>query len=126
MFKDLSCPISEADEVALLTQHVNEKLFERIVSQQATVEPSEVEVPPLTENEANALRYAAGYVPFALKQKLYIPVLQGPLSFLSNWLAVCAPVLVYVGWRDLKLVTDLHLYAGDTGQLGAARICSGH
>ena len=69
LFKDLSCPISEADEVALLTQHINEKLFERIVSQQATVEPSEVEVPPLTENEANALRYAAGYVPFALKQK---------------------------------------------------------
>ena len=56
----------------------------------------------------------------------YILVPQGPLSFLSNWLAVCAPVLVYVGWRDLKLDTDLHLYAGGTGQLGAARICSGH
>ena len=70
LFKDLSCSISKADEVALLTQHINQKLFERVVTQQAPVEPSEVEVPPLSENEANALRYAAGYVPFVLKQKL--------------------------------------------------------
>ena len=70
LFKDLNCSINKADEIALLTQHVNEKLFERIVPQQATVEPSEVEVPSLSENEANALRYAAGYVPFVLKRKL--------------------------------------------------------
>ena len=70
LFKDLSCSVSKADEVALLTQHINEKLFERVVTQQATVEPSEVEVPPLSENEANVLRYAAGYVPFVLKKKL--------------------------------------------------------
>ena len=68
LFKDLSCSVSKADEVALLTQHINEKLFERVVTQQATVEPSEVEVQPLSENEANALRYAAGYVPFVLKK----------------------------------------------------------
>ena len=51
---------------------------------------------------------------------------QGPLSFLSSWLAVCAPVSVYAGWRDLRLDTDLYLYAGNTDQLGAARICVGH
>ena len=53
-------------------------------------------------------------------------MLQGPLSFLSSSLAVCAPVLVYVGWRDLRLDTDPCFYAGNTDQLGAARICTGH
>ena len=70
LFQDVNCNISESDEVALFTQHINEKVFEMAVLQRTSIKSTTSKVPPLTENEANALRYAAGYVPFALKTKL--------------------------------------------------------
>ena len=56
---------------AILVQHVNLKIFETILLQQCQAKcTSQAEVPPLTSDEASALRYAAGYVPFALKKRL--------------------------------------------------------
>ena len=47
---------------ALLSEHVNQKLFmAKMVCNRS---------PALTDDEANALRYAAGYVPFSLQKKL--------------------------------------------------------
>ena len=56
----------------LLSQHINQKLFEENLRARTSRidngdEPTQR---PLTAGEANALRYAAGYVPFALKKKL--------------------------------------------------------
>ena len=56
--------------IALLTEHVNLKLFESCVRLDLPVATASPEIPPLTTDEANALRYVAGYVPFALKKKL--------------------------------------------------------
>ena len=45
------------------------KLFESCVRLDLPVATASPEIPPLTTEEANALRYVAGYVPFALKKK---------------------------------------------------------
>ena len=60
----------------LLSQHINQKLFEEILRARTSRidngdEPTQR---PLTAGEANALRYAAGYyVPFALKKLSHRP-----------------------------------------------------
>ena len=55
----------------LLSQHVSQRLFEEILRSHASlIEGDEASQRPLTAGEANALRYAAGYVPFSLKKKL--------------------------------------------------------
>lgn len=54
---------------ALLTEHVNLKLYESCVLLDLPVSATP-EVKPLTTDEANALRYASGYVLFILKKKL--------------------------------------------------------
>ena len=56
--------------MALFTQHVNQKLFEKMLTKRARSKVHGLVQKPLTAGEANALRYAAGYVPFALKNKL--------------------------------------------------------
>ena len=63
---------NKADGVVLLTQHINQKLFDSMLMEEArcsSVDRS-LSQASLTSSETNALRYAAGYVPFALKQKL--------------------------------------------------------
>lgn len=71
LFRDLKLPY-EARGVVLLTQHINQKLFEGMLSEEARSNNIDrlVSQTSLTSSEANALRYAAGYVPFALKKKL--------------------------------------------------------
>ena len=59
----------------LLSQHINQKLFEEILRARTSLidngdEPTQR---PLTVGEANALRYAAGYVPFSLKKLSHRP-----------------------------------------------------
>ena len=58
--------------IATFIQHVNLKIFENILLKQCheKCKCTSQEAPPLTDDEASALRYAAGYVPFALKKKL--------------------------------------------------------
>ena len=60
-----------SEGIVLLSQHVSHRLFEEILRSHASLtEGSETSQRPLTAGEANALRYAAGYVPFSLKKKL--------------------------------------------------------
>ena len=59
---------------ALLTEHVNEKLFTDSMLKNASSEthsakPDCAANTHLTDDEANALRYVAGYVPFSLQKK---------------------------------------------------------
>ena len=64
----------KADGVVLLTQHINQKLFDSMIMEEARCssmnQHHSLSQATLTSSEANALRYAAGYVPFALKKKL--------------------------------------------------------
>ena len=57
----------------LLSQHINQTFFEEILracTYTSLADDAEASQKPLTVSEANALRYAAGYVPFALKKRL--------------------------------------------------------
>lgn len=62
----------------LLGEYVNEKLFEEQVKCKFEVEEQCVEPAELTENDLNALRYAAGYVPWKLMQKFKKPTCKHP------------------------------------------------
>ena len=53
----------------LLGEYVNEKVFGEFVKEKFHVEPQDSEPAELTDNDLNALRYAAGYVPCKLRQK---------------------------------------------------------
>ena len=56
----------------LLGEYVNEKLFEEHVKERFEVEEqcvAMVEAAELSDNDLNALRYVAGYVPWKLRQK---------------------------------------------------------
>ena len=55
---------------AIFSQHVNLRLFEDHVLLSHLPETEIPQPPALTSDEANALRYAAGYVPSSLKRKL--------------------------------------------------------
>ena len=73
LFRDLEL-YYKGHGVVLLTQHVNQKLFECMLTEEARCNSMEHSVSQasksLSSSEANALRYSAGYVPFALKKKL--------------------------------------------------------
>ena len=69
LFRDLGLS-DKAPGVVLLTQHVNQKLFEGLLTKDAMCADRTTSHTSFTSDEANALRYAAGYVPFALKKKL--------------------------------------------------------
>lgn len=55
----------------LVYQHVTEKLFGGLIKDhfKDKLETSDVDIPPLTTDEENIIRYAAGYVPFKLLKK---------------------------------------------------------
>ena len=61
--------ITDVDDSSLVTQHINLKIFEGMLKKNTRIEQVESEIPLITQDEANALRYAAGYVPFALKKR---------------------------------------------------------
>ena len=54
----------DVDGSTLEAQHVNLNIFEGMTR----IEHVESEIPLITQDEANALRYAAGHVPFTLKK----------------------------------------------------------
>ena len=68
LIRNLGC--ERPGGMVLLSQHINQKLFEEILRARTSLINIEASQRPLTVGEANALRYAAGYVPFALKRKL--------------------------------------------------------
>ena len=53
----------------LLGEYVNEKVFGEHVKVKFHVEAPDTELPELTDSDLNALRYAAEYVPWKLRQK---------------------------------------------------------
>ena len=59
----------------MLAQYVFEELFEGIVKAKAETDNHQAEVALLTENEHNALRYAAGYVVRKLKESFIAHVI---------------------------------------------------
>lgn len=72
LFRDLGLS-DKAPGFVLLTQHINQKLFEQLLTKDAMCADkatSSTSQTSFTSDELNALRYAAGYVPFALKKKL--------------------------------------------------------
>ena len=65
--------IEDCDSDPLLMQYVLEQMFEKVITSTFTVMTNESPEEPITANEENALRYAAGYVPRALITKLSRP-----------------------------------------------------
>ena len=74
LIRSLGCEEVESARpggMVLLSQHINQRLFEEILrAHTSLIDDVEASQRPLTVGEANAPRYAAGYVPFALKKKL--------------------------------------------------------
>lgn len=71
LIRNVGCEEAGPGGMVLLSQHINQKLFEEILrARTSLINDTEASQRPLTVGEANALRYAAGYVPFALKKKL--------------------------------------------------------
>lgn len=64
----------------LLIEYVNEKLFAKHIKTKFDVEEQQSETAELIEDDLNALQYAAGFVPWKLKQKFKKPTCQHP-----NW-----------------------------------------
>ena len=69
LFRELGLP-DKAIGVMLLTQHVNQKPFEGLLTKDVMCADRTTSQASFTSDDANALQYAAGYVPFALKKKL--------------------------------------------------------
>ena len=61
-------------EDPLLSEYMHEKLFGMFVKTKYEVNELQIEDVDLTENDLNALRYAAGYVPWKLLQKYTKPI----------------------------------------------------
>ena len=59
----------DVDDSSLVVQHVNLKIFEGMLKRYTRIEQVESEIILITQDEANALRYAAGHVPFILKKR---------------------------------------------------------
>ena len=59
----------DVDDSSLVAQHINLKIFEEMLKRYTRIEQVESEIPLITQDEANALRYAAGHVPFTLKKR---------------------------------------------------------
>ena len=71
LIRNLGCEEAGPGGMVLLSQHINQKFFEEILrAHTSLIDDTEASQRPLTVGEANALQYAAGYVPFALKKKL--------------------------------------------------------
>ena len=70
LFRDLGLS-DKAPGVVLLTQHVNQKLFEGLLTKDAMCADRTTSHTSFTSDEANALRYAAGYVPLLSRKSLY-------------------------------------------------------
>ena len=68
LYTDLNVD-SKAAKDPLLIEYVNEKLFEGCVKAKFHIEEQQIEPPKMTEDDLNALRYAAGFVPWKLQQK---------------------------------------------------------
>ena len=62
----------------MLGEYVNEKVFGECIKEKFHVESQDSESAELTENDLNALRYAAGYVPCKLRQKYRKPTCKHP------------------------------------------------
>ena len=62
----------------LLGEYVNEKMFGECIKDKFHVESQDSEPAELTDNDLNALRYAAGYVPCKLRQKYRKPTCKHP------------------------------------------------
>ena len=54
--------ITDVKDSSLVTQHVKLKIFKGMLKRYTRIEQVESEIPLITQDEANALRYAAGYV----------------------------------------------------------------
>lgn len=71
LIRNLGCEEARPGGMVLLSQHINQRLYEEILrARTSLINNNEARQRSLTVGEANALRYAAGYVPFALKKKL--------------------------------------------------------
>lgn len=74
LIRSLGCEEVESARpggMVLLSQHINQRLFEEILRAHTSLtDDDKASQRALTVGEANALRYTAGYVPFALKKKL--------------------------------------------------------
>ena len=71
LIRNIGCEEVGFGGMVLLSQHINQRLFEEILQLNVSLtDGAEARQRPLTASEANALRYAAGCVPFALKKKL--------------------------------------------------------
>ncbi len=71
MWKDFLHQVKIAANEPLLFQYVVENIFSEVVkSHFSTVPESSVLPDHLSEHEQNAIRYVAGYIPYALKKKL--------------------------------------------------------
>ena len=68
LFTSLGVDLKFAQD-PLLGEYVNEKVFERHIKSTFEVEDEFTEPGELSENDLNALRYVAGYVPWKLRQK---------------------------------------------------------
>ena len=62
----------------LLSEYVNEKLFAEHVKTEIDVVEQQSEPAELMEDDLNALRYAAGFVPWKLRQKFQKPTCKHP------------------------------------------------
>ena len=81
LWKDLFASLGVDAKFAqdpLLGEYVNDKLFGEHVKAKFEVEEQCVQPTELTGNDLNALRYAAGYVPWKLSQKFKKPTCKHP------------------------------------------------
>ena len=71
LFRELNMS-HKADGAVLLTRHINHNLFDSMLMEEARCNSKDrsLSQASLASSETNALCYAAGYVPFALKKKL--------------------------------------------------------
>ena len=67
------CEVLRARSEPLLCQIANQKIFDRLLidslQERFQEKPASSKIDPLSTDEANVLRYAAGYIPFKLLKK---------------------------------------------------------
>ncbi len=70
MWKDF-CKSNGVTLSPLVYQHINQKLYSDLIKSRFSKKPSEstVDIPELTTDEENVIRYIAGYVPFKLLKR---------------------------------------------------------
>ena len=105
--------ITDVDDGSLITQHVHLKIFEGMLKMYTRIEQVESEILLITQDEANALRYSAKYVPFALKMRFskrleivaFLPSL-GKEGVESSFLEYTREWVKHVNWGGLFQVND--------------------